>query len=58
MLFHGTNLHVGPIKTIMRAGRWKQINTVMEYIEATERFSDSAATSVLLNMKNENEITQ
>lgn len=40
------------IQTIMRAGRWKQVNTVMEYIEASERFSDSAATSVLVNMKN------
>lgn len=35
------------IKTIMRAGRWKQVNTVMEYIEASERFSDNAATNVL-----------
>ena len=41
-----------PIQTIMRAGRWKQVNTVMEYIEASERFKDSAATSVLHNMKN------
>lgn len=40
------------IKTIMRAGRWKQVNTVMEYIEASERFNDSAAASVLLNMNN------
>jgi integrase len=39
------------IKTIMRAGRWKQVNTVMEYIEASERFEDSAAASVLINMK-------
>jgi integrase len=38
------------IKTIMRAGRWKQVNTVMEYIEASERFSDSAAASVLHNI--------
>lgn len=41
------------IQTIMRAGRWKQVNTVMEYIEASERFEDSAASSVLTNMKNE-----
>jgi len=31
----------------MRAGRWKQVNTVMEYIEAGERFSDNAAANVL-----------
>jgi len=31
----------------MRAGRWKQVNTVMEYIEASERFSENAATNVL-----------
>lgn len=41
------------IKTIMRAGRWKQVNTVMEYIEASERFEDSAAASVLVNIKKE-----
>lgn len=35
------------IKTIMRAGRWKQVNTVMEYIEASERFSENAAKNVL-----------
>ncbi len=40
------------IKTIMNAGRWKQVNTVMEYIEASERFEDSAAASVLVNIKN------
>lgn len=40
------------IKTIMQAGRWKQVNTVMEYIEASERFNDSAAASVLVNIKN------
>lgn len=40
------------IKTIMNAGRCKQVNTVMEYIEASERFEDSAAASVLVNIKN------
>jgi integrase len=35
------------IKTIMRAGRWKQVNTVMEYIEASERFNENAAKNVL-----------
>ncbi len=38
-----------PIHTIMRAGRWKQTNTVMEYIEATERFTDNAAALLLTN---------
>lgn len=36
-----------PLQAIMRAGRWKQTNTVMEYIEASERFTDNAAASVL-----------
>lgn len=36
-----------PLQSIMRAGRWKQVNTVMEYIEANERFTDNAASSVL-----------
>lgn len=40
-----------PIKTIMQAGRWKQVNTVMEYIEASERFEYSAAASVLVTIK-------
>jgi hypothetical protein len=31
----------------MRAGRWKHVNTVMEYIEAGERFAENAALSVL-----------
>lgn len=35
------------IKTIMRAGRWKQVNTVMEYVEESTRFSDSAAAHIL-----------
>ena len=38
------------IPTIMRAGRWKQVNTVMEYIEASDRFSDSAAANILANI--------
>ena len=38
------------LPAIMRQGRWKQVNTVMEYIEASERFNDSAAANVLLNM--------
>ena len=38
------------IQTIMRSGRWKQVNTVMEYIEASERFIDNAASNVLQKM--------
>lgn len=36
-----------PLHAIMRAGRWKQTNTVMEYIEASDRFKENAAHSVL-----------
>jgi integrase len=35
------------LPAIMRQGRWKQVNTVMEYIEAAQRFEENAATSVL-----------
>jgi len=42
-----------PIQAIMRAGRWKQVNTVMEYIEASERFSDNAAGCVLQTIKSD-----
>ena len=35
------------IQIIMRAGRWKQVNTVIEYIESSERFTDNAASNVL-----------
>jgi integrase len=38
-----------PIHVIMRAGRWKQVNTVMEYIEANQRFAENAATNILSN---------
>lgn len=37
-----TSIHI-----IMRAGRWTQTNTVMEYIEASERFTENAAANVL-----------
>ncbi len=36
-----------PIHVIMRAGRWKQVNTVMEYIEANLRFTENAAIHIL-----------
>lgn len=35
------------LPAIMRQGRWKNVNTVMEYIEATTRFEENAAASVL-----------
>ena len=35
------------LAAIMRQGRWKQVNTVMEYIEASERFRDNAASKLL-----------
>lgn len=35
------------IPAIMRQGRWKNVNTVMEYIEAAARFDENAAASVL-----------
>jgi hypothetical protein len=43
-----------PIHVIMRAGRWKQVNTVMEYIEASERFNENAAVSVLQKIQEKN----
>lgn len=35
------------LPAIMRQGRWKNINTVIEYIEAAQRFEENAASSVL-----------
>lgn len=35
------------IPAIMRQGRWKNVNTVMEYIEAANRFEENAAASIL-----------
>jgi integrase len=35
------------IAAIMRQGRWKNVNTVMEYIEAAQRFEDNAASQVM-----------
>ena len=35
------------LQSIMRQGRWKQVDTVMEYIEAAQRFQDNAAAQVL-----------
>jgi len=35
------------IQAIQRQGRWRSVNTVMEYIEEGERFVENAAASVL-----------
>jgi integrase len=36
-----------PLPAIMRQGRWKNVNTVIEYIEAVARFDENAASSIL-----------
>ncbi len=41
------------IPAIMRQGRWKQVNTVIEYIEAAERFQENAALKIINNYNNE-----
>jgi len=38
------------LPAIMRQGRWKQVSTVMEYIEAAQRFGENAAGQVLQKM--------
>lgn len=35
------------LPAIMRQGRWKNVNTVIEYIEAAQRFGENAAASIL-----------
>jgi integrase len=35
------------LPAIMRQGRWKNVNTVMEYIEAAQRFHENAADLIL-----------
>ncbi len=39
------------LQSIMRQGRWKQVSTVMEYIEAAGRFENNAADQVLKNIE-------
>ena len=41
------------LQAIMRQGRWKNINTVLEYIEAAQRFEENAATKVLNKIRQE-----
>lgn len=45
------------IPAIMRQGRWKNVNTVMEYIEAAQRFEDNATDHILkkIEVKNQDE---
>lgn len=40
------------LPAIMRQGRWKRVDTVMEYIEAAQRFEENAAGHVLQNLSN------
>lgn len=37
------------LPAIMRQGRWKHVNTVIEYIEAAQRFEDNAADIAIKN---------
>lgn len=41
------------LPAIMRQGRWKQVGTVMEYIEAAQRFEENAAGQVLQKLSSE-----
>lgn len=43
------------IPAIMRQGRWKQVDTVMEYIEAAQRFEENAAGLVLQKIPQHND---
>lgn len=36
-----------PLQSIMRQGRWRHIGTVLEYIEAAQRFEENAAKHIL-----------
>lgn len=37
------------ISAIMRQGRWRQVSTVIEYIEAAQRFDENVASHILNN---------
>ncbi len=43
------------LAAIMRQGRWKHVNTVMEYVEAAQRFEENASMNVLKNLKTREE---
>lgn len=38
-----------PLQSIMKQGRWKQVDTVLEYIETAQRFEENAAKKLLEN---------
>ncbi len=40
------------LPAIMRQGRWKQVSTVMEYIEAAQRFEENAVNKILKTAPN------
>ena len=40
------------LPSIMRQGRWKNVNTVMEYIDAAQRFEENAAGKVMGKINN------
>lgn len=35
------------LSSIMQQGRWKQVSTIMEYVDASNRFADNAVTKIL-----------
>lgn len=39
------------LPSIMRQGRWKNVNTVMEYIDAAQRFEENAAGTVMVKVQ-------
>ena len=45
------------LPAIMRQGRWKHVNTVIEYIEAAQRFEDNAADIAIKSVNTDQEST-
>lgn len=43
------------LPAIMRQGRWRHMGTVLEYIEAAQRFEENAAHNILKKIARENE---
>lgn len=43
------------LAAIMRQGRWKQVNTIMEYVDAANRFADNVTTTILQTINKSNE---
>lgn len=44
------------LPAIMRQGRWKNVNTVMEYIEAAQRFDENAADHILKKINHHDQL--